>query len=70
MYVEFKQAAMEDSARGYRYGMEALFRFYSYGLEENFSEAVYLEFEDMTLQVIFNLFVGEVQLSGGRIFAL
>ena len=32
-----------------RYGLECLFFFYSYGLEKNFMQDVYREFEDDTI---------------------
>lgn len=34
-----------------QYGMECLFRFYSYGLEKSFSADLYRDFEDTTLKV-------------------
>lgn len=33
----------------YRYGMECLFRFYSYGLEKKFRSDIYKDFEEQTL---------------------
>uniref|UniRef100_A0A914NHK5 Uncharacterized protein n=1 Tax=Meloidogyne incognita TaxID=6306 RepID=A0A914NHK5_MELIC len=34
MYNEFRKFALDDAEHGVRYGIEALFRFYSYGLEK------------------------------------
>lgn len=51
MYSEFKRIAVEDSSHSYKYGMECLFRFFSYGLEKAFRLEVYKDFEEMTLLV-------------------
>lgn len=34
------------------YGMECLFRFYSYGLEKRWNANLYRDFEEMTLKVL------------------
>lgn len=41
MYKDFCKYAEEDAAAAYMYGMECLFRFYSYGLEKAFHLELY-----------------------------
>jgi la-related protein 1 len=50
MYEDFKKYALDDSEQGYHYGIECLFRFYSYGLEAQFSKNIYKEFEEFVLK--------------------
>lgn len=44
-YLEFHRLSQEDDISGHAYGLECLFRFYSYGLESAFDGRVYRDFE-------------------------
>ncbi|CAN6975531.1 unnamed protein product [Brassica oleracea var. botrytis] len=41
--------ALGDAAGNYNCGLECLFRFYSYGLERQFDEELYKDFEQLSL---------------------
>ncbi|CAF1395047.1 unnamed protein product [Rotaria sordida] len=49
MYNEFKQYAIEDTKTDQRYGVECLFRFYTYDLEKHFRQHVFEDFQQETL---------------------
>lgn len=48
-YIRFRDAALAEAHRGNMYGMQCLFRFYSYGLEVCFDASIFQEFQEMVL---------------------
>ncbi|KAI3421194.1 hypothetical protein GPALN_014822 [Globodera pallida] len=50
--VSFANLLLEDAGHGLRYGIESLFRFYSYGLEKKMRPKLYNDFQETTLQDI------------------
>jgi la-related protein 1 len=50
MYQKFHDIAIQDSQNGGRYGIECLYRFYSYGLEKKFRADICQEFQDVLWQ--------------------
>lgn len=53
-YVRFKNMVLKDAESGttqrHRYGLETLCRFYSYGLEIQFQDNIFSDFQSVTLQ--------------------
>jgi la-related protein 1 len=45
IYERFRENAIGDAARGKMYGVQCLFRFYSYGLEKRFDSRVFEDFQ-------------------------
>jgi la-related protein 1 len=45
MYIEFRKLSSEDADANCRYGIESLFRFYSFGLEAKFRPQIYFDFQ-------------------------
>tara|TARA_R110002073_G_scaffold264089_1_gene427125 strand:- start:591 stop:923 length:333 start_codon:yes stop_codon:yes gene_type:complete len=49
VYNWFRYEAMNDARTGDMYGMQCLFRFYSYGLEKNFKSGIFQDFQEYVL---------------------
>ena len=50
MYKEFCRLARKVARANHHYGLQCLFRFYSYGLEARFRTAIYRDFEEYALR--------------------
>ncbi|KER32004.1 hypothetical protein X801_07411 [Opisthorchis viverrini] len=50
MYKHFRRHALEDAEESARYGMECLFRFYSYGPEKRFRKAIFRDLQEEALR--------------------
>ena len=48
-YIRFRDNAVHEAKIGNMYGMQCLFRFYSYGLEVRFDSSIFQDFQDMVL---------------------